>query len=289
MKRISLFLIFSLFIFVSNAQLLWKITGNKLKKPSYLFATHHLVSATFLDSVPNVYKSFNECETVVGEMVMNNIDAGPKIAAAAMLPNGKSMKDLLSEEDYKMIDQELLKTLKIGLNDLARMQPQFILTLYTVELYKIQYQINTDLFLDSYFQLIGNEKEMKIIGLETIEKQLETLFTNWSLERQTEILIETFKNKDTVLKGITDIARMYKKGDLSSLELLTKGTNKSTDLTPEEYNLMVDSRNAEWLTLLPEIMQNSSCFIAVGAAHLPGEKGLIRLLENAGYKLKPVN
>ena len=86
MKRIIFSFLFFCFIFGLQAQLLWKISGNKLKQPSYLFGTHHLVTSDYLDSIPNIYKSFNSTNVVVGEMLMNDIDAAQKITDAH---NGK--------------------------------------------------------------------------------------------------------------------------------------------------------------------------------------------------------
>ena len=86
MKKTILLLVTLITTFsFSQAQLLWKISGNGLKHPSYLFGTHHLITIQFLDSVPGLFKAFNECETVVGEMVLNNIDVSAKIQQAAKI------------------------------------------------------------------------------------------------------------------------------------------------------------------------------------------------------------
>ena len=288
MKSLLLVFLSSFLFFNVQAQLLWEISGNKLKKTSYLFGTHHLVPSAFLDSVPQVYKCFNKAETVVGEVVLSSVDASSTLLKAAMLPQGKTVKDLLSNEDFEMIDAELTKVLKIGLTQLSQMQPQFIVTLYVLELYKSQNKISTDLFLDSYFQLVANEKGKSIVGLETLDQQMELLFSSWSLQRKTELLIETFKNKDEEIAKMLSLTQSYKKGDLVALDKLLSANADLTDFTPEEYTMMLVNRNEDWLTQLPNLMGNSSCFIAVGAGHLTGEKGLIQLLKKAGYTLKAV-
>ena len=60
-------------------------------------------------------------------------------------------------------------------------------------------------------------------------------------------------------------------------------------MTEEEYANLVDKRNAAWMTKLPKLMQESPCFIAVGAMHLGGKNGLIKLLEKEGYKLTSIS
>lgn len=288
MKSIFLLLLSSLLFLQVQAQLLWEISGNKLTQPSYLFGTHHLVPATFLDSVAQVYKCFNSSETIVGELVLSSVDAQSALLKAAMMPQGQSIKELLSAKDFEMIDAELNSVFKIGLSELSQMQPQFITTLYMVELYKSQVIIKTDLFLDSYFQLVATEKGKRVVGLETLETQIELLFNSWSLERQTELMLATFKNKDEQLAEMLSLTQMYKKGDLAGMDAMQTAQGDLTDFTPEEYALMLVNRNEAWLQQLPELMQNSSCFVAVGAGHLPGEKGLVQLLKKAGYQLKPI-
>ena len=86
-KNILILFLLSLSLTATQAQLLWKVTGNGLKHPSYLFGTHHLISIQFLDSVPGLFKAFNNCDVMVGEMVINNIDATAKIQQAAIMPN----------------------------------------------------------------------------------------------------------------------------------------------------------------------------------------------------------
>ena len=273
------------FLPISQAQLLWKITGNGLRHPSYLFGTHHLIPIQFLDSVPGLFKAFNDCETVVGEIVLNNIDASEKIQQAAIMPNHKKMSDLLTVEEYKLVDNELKSVLKLGLKEVSVMNPTLILTMYEMEKYKKLTGFSDDKQSDSYFQLVAVEKNKKVIGLETIDQQIAILFGNGSLERQANVLVESIRKKDNILMEMTQLNRLYKAGKLNDLLLLSKGKGEITDMTDEEFKKMADERNAEWITKLPNLMQKSSCFIAVGALHLPGQNGLLKLLEKQGYKV----
>ena len=288
MKKIILllFILFTSFSF-TQAQLLWRISGKGLKHPSYLFGTHHLIPIQFLDSVPGLFKAFNECETVVGEMVLNNIDVSAKIQQAAIMPNHKKMSELLTVEEYKLVDNELKATIKLGLKEVSIMNPSLILTLYEMEKYKKLTGFSDDKQSDSYFQLVAEEKDKKVLGLETIDQQITILFGNGSLERQAKLLVESIRKKDSILKEIIQLNRLYKAGKLNDLLLLSKGKGEITDMTDEEFKKMADDRNADWITKLPNMMQKSSCFIAVGALHLPGQNGLLKLLEEEGYKVTP--
>ncbi|MEI8271271.1 MAG: TraB/GumN family protein [Paludibacter sp.] len=288
-KIIMLFFVLVTYFSLTQAQLLWKIYGNGLTHPSYLFGTHHLIPIQFLDSVPGLFKTFSECETVVGEMVLNNIDASAKIQQAAIMPNHKKISELMNQEEYKLVDNELKATLKFGLKEVSIMNPSLILTLYEMEKNKKLTGLSDDKQSDSYFQLVAEEKDKKVLGLETIDQQIAILFGNGSLERQTSLLVESIRKKNSMLKEMNQLNRLYKAGKLNDLLLLSKGKGEITDMTDEEFKKMVDDRNADWISKLPNMMQKSSCFIAVGALHLPGQNGLLKLLEKKGYKVSPIS
>lgn len=289
MKKYWLILVFSLLgMQFLPAQLLWKISGKGLKKPSYLFGTHHLIPISFLDSVPNLYQAFNSCDVVVGEMVMDNIDASSKIQQAAIMPNHTKISNLITDSiQYQFVDKELKRVLKMGLKELSTLNPTMILTMYEMELYKKATGYTDNKQSDSFFQLVAAQKGKKVIGLENIDQQISILFGNGTLKRQAQVLVETLHQKDSVLQEIIHVNNLYKKGDLKELWLLSNRKGNVIDMTDDEYANLVDDRNADWVKRLPYLMQNSPCFIAVGALHLPGNKGLIKLLEDEGYRVSP--
>lgn len=287
-KNILVFLSIILSLSAVQAQLLWKVTGKGLKHPSYLFGTHHLIPIQFLDSVPGLYKAFNECDDVVGEIVLNNIDATSKIKQAAIMPDHKTIKDLLNDDDYKLTDNELKSVLKFGLKDVSIMNPSLILSMYEMEIYKKLTGFTENKQSDSYFQTVAAEKGKKVIGLETVEQQIAVLFGNGSLKRQAEVLVETIKQKDNILNEMIQLNKLYKEGKIDTLIELSKGKDNITDMTEEEYTNLVDNRNAQWLAKLPVYFKESSCFVAVGAMHLGGKKGLVKQLQKAGYKVTAI-
>lgn len=271
-----------------HAQLLWKISGKGLAEPSYLFGTHHMIPIAFLDSVPGLFKAFNQCDAVVGEMVLNNIDASEKIMEASMLPQGLTIDSLLNEQDYTLVDMELKSMFKIGLKELALMKPAVIRTMYETELYRKYTRFSDDIQSDSYFQQVAEQKNKKIIGLEDIDTQIALLFGNTDQKREALLLVETLLHKEESIREIETLNSLYKAGEIDKLVELAKVQGDPLSMTHEEYNQLIDSRNQNWVEQLPEYMHGQACFIAVGAMHLGGENGLIHLLRKEGYKVKRV-
>lgn len=286
MKRLQLIAFFLLSFIFSQAQLLWKVSGNGLKETSYIFGTHHLIPLSFLDSIPGLYKSFNTCNAVVGEVVINSIDATSKIKQASMMPDHKTIKDFLDSTKYHIVDNELKTTLKIGLNELSRLHPSLILSLYEIELFRRVTKVYDDAQSDSYFQIAANEKGKKVFGLETIDKQIELLFDTKDLQSQADLLFETIQSKDSVSNEMITLNTLYKKGNLDKLYLFSKNTENKTGISDEKMVELLDKRNEAWITQLPDLMRKNNCFIAVGALHLPGKTGIIEKLRALGYKVK---
>lgn len=285
----AILFIFLFFSFPLHSQLLWKISGKNLSEPSYLFGTHHLIPISFLDSVPGLFKAFNNCDAVVGEMILNNIDASSQIMQAAMLPQGLTMDSLLNKDDYALVDAELKSIFKFGLKELGLMNPSMIKTMYELELYKQLTGFSEDVQSDSYFQALAAQMDKRLIGLEDIEKQIDVLFGNKDLQREAELLVETVRAKNKTLEDINTMNSLYRSGKIDELVNLAKLQDDPLAMTDEEYARLVDNRNFDWLEILPGYMTTASCFIAVGALHLGGEHGLIKQLKKQGYKVRVIS
>jgi uncharacterized protein YbaP (TraB family) len=157
-----------------------------------------------------------------------------------------------------------------------------------MEIYKKLTGFKDESQSDSYFQLVAAEKGKKVIGLETVDQQIAVLFNNKDMKRQADILVETVQKKDSILNEMRQLNKLYKAGKIEELIELSTGKGNITDMTTEEYARLVNNRNADWMTKLPTYFKESSCFVAVGAMHLGGKKGLIKLLEKEGFKVKPI-
>ena len=77
-------------------------------------------------------------------------------------------------------------------------------------------------------------------------------------------------------------------GITNYIMMASEKRNDSCDDTKEEYAIMFDNRNADWVAKMPAIMSDKPTFFAVGAGHLPGEKGVLNLLKLAGYEVEAV-
>lgn len=272
--------------------LLWKISGNKLEQPSYLFGTHHLVQLSFLENIDGVEEAFMATEQTVGEVDMNNMgDMQMHLMMASIMPDGESYQNLMNEDDRALLDATLQEYVGAGLNQFGQMKPAMLNTLLSVMMYKKFYPSEEDgLSMDEYFQKKANNLTRPTLGLETVQDQIDVLFGSQSIERQAESLLCTIKNIDYGKKQIDKLMTAYYAQDLTAMAKLyeEEDSDNPCPSTQEEKDELNKERNQLWMEKLPEMMSNKPSFIAVGCLHLVGEDGLINQLRKEGYKVEAV-
>lgn len=266
----------------ANHTLLWEISGNGLQKPSYLFGTYHFAGKDFIDTMKVLNAKLNEVDAIVGELVIDSTLTRRLVPFMIMMDN--SLDKLLTPTEYQHVANYLKKVSGQDLKLFNIMKP------VTVQMTILQFLAPksnisaTNPALDQYIQDYGKANHKKIIGLETVEDQGQVLFSS-SLERQKELLLKSIDNEKNNKKDSEKLYAAYLAQDLDALEKLFV---KSEEYTQEELNLLLRNRNSNWMAQLPQLMENQSLFIAVGAGHLAGQDGLIKALKAKGYTLTPL-
>ena len=134
-----------------------------------------------------------------------------------------------------------------------------------------------------------NDKGKKVDGLETAEFQFNLLFNGSSLQRQAQLLMCTLNHIETEVENLKKLTNAYMKQDLNTmLKISEERKGDQCDALPGEEDAMIYNRNKTWAEKLPAIMKAAPTFVAVGALHLPGEKGLLNLLKRQGYTVEAV-
>lgn len=275
-----------------HAQIFYKISGNGLEKPSYLFGTHHLAPLSTIDSVAGVRPAFTDCTAVVGEidMTVPQMQLAMAMQPFMMAPSDSLLTDVIEPEVFKRINEKF-KSLAImpglDLNALAMMRPMVPSSMVSVTVIKkLMPGFNENEQLDKYFQEQGKKEGKSVIPLETPELQAKLLYTFAPIKEQAKNLVELLDNTEEVAKKAAELNDLYKSQDLNGMLLLSEEESKGENTA--FMTALLDQRNASWLEKLPQIMKANPTFIAVGALHLAGEKGLVESLRKAGYTVEAI-
>nr|QJR98297.1 lipoprotein [uncultured Muribaculaceae bacterium] len=292
MKLKSLFVSLVLFaaLIPAQAQVLYKVEGNGLKQPSYVFGTHHLAPVAIAEEFGAV-KPFESASQVVGEidMTVNQMELAMAMQPHMMAPADSTLSKVIAPEDFSVIAEEFKKWAPMPgmeLKMLDGMKPMAVTSMVAVSMaQKTMPDFNPQEQLDSWFQKEGKAAGKTIIPLETAEQQATLLFDTTPIKAQAEALVELLKDPKKGSENTAKLTDAYKKQDLKAMLSLSE----AEDEHPEFMEALLDRRNADWLTKLPEIFSKGSTFVAVGALHLAGEKGVVEGLRKLGYTVTPVS
>jgi len=302
MKRMFFSVLFCSIVAVMpcSAQLLYKISGNGLEKASYIIGTHHLANVGFVEKINGVKEALTEIDQVYGELKwdeMTNPDSVKLLQSAMIMPDGKTLKDVMTAEQYKKLDDFLKAKMGVGLSSpqvgaqMNTMSPMAIVTQLQVLMFMMNHmgEFDPTSTFDQYFQAQAQKNNLPCGGLETVAFQAKVLYGSQTMERQVENLMCLIDNEQFNSQMMEDMTKAFYAQDLDGLKkAMDLKLGNSCDSTPEEIAQLIDNRNADWLTKMPAIMKEHATFFAVGAGHLPGEKGVLQLLRNAGYTVEGV-
>ncbi len=291
MKRFSAVLLSTIMALTAIAQknssdktLLWKISGNGLKQPSYLFGTIHMLckdDAVLSDSLRSIIKNVKE---VYFEVDLDNMFEMLGVLGKMKMNGDTTLQDLLSEADYEKV--------KNYFESKGSLLPFSMLETYKPMLAASTLQqgglpCETTAMMEQVIMEEAKEYKKPIRGLESMGYQASVL-DSIPYKLQADQLVTYI---DNAMKGgdedkeLSEMLDAYRNQDLQKLEeMLMKSDPSISNYT----DVLLYNRNRNWVEKLKDLMPDKSLLIAVGAGHLPGKEGCISLLRKAGFKVTPV-
>ena len=291
MKRLSAGILLSLLTLSSLAQknnenntLLWKISGNGIDNPSYLFGTIHMLCADDAVLSPRMLKAISNCDEVYFEVDMDNLFEMLGAMNKMKMKGDTTLRDLLSEADYKKVKEYFeSRSSMLPFSMLETYKP--ILAASTLE--QSSLPCDNTAMMEQVIMTEAKANNKKIKGLETMSYQAGVL-DSIPYKLQAEQLvsyIDSAGNGDTENKQLKEMFDAYKNQDLQKLEEMMVETDAGM---AGFTDIMLYHRNQNWVKKLKTLLTDKALLIAVGAGHLPGEKGVINLLRKEGYTVTPV-
>ncbi len=267
--------------------LLWKIEGNGLTAPSYLYGTIHMIKADDFFLPKGTMSAIDAADKLVFEIDMNEMsDMGTMMGlmSKAFMKDNMTISDLLNEEDYKLLESKF-KKLGLPMMMLERIKPAF-LTVFAYDIDPSGMQSGSIKSYEMEFFEMANNSKKPVSGLETIEFQM-SVFDSISYEDQAKMLVDALKAGDSENDDFKVMTDMYLSQNINAMvEMIDEdevmGSEGSNDI-------LLTGRNKNWIPVMSDLMKTNKIFFAVGAAHLAGKTGVIHLLREQGYKLTAVS
>ncbi len=262
-----------------DAGLLFELTPPDGDSPSYLFGTIHSEDPRVLDLPRPVVHALESAGTVVLEVVPDA--ASMQAAAAAMrLAEGERLAQMVPPDLYR-------RCLEVGA---ARGLPEEALKVlkpWAVMLLMSMPKAETGEFLDRRLYALALEQGKPALGLETTAEQL-SLFEQFSTEEQQGLLRAAITAQAEREQKFEELVGAYLRGALDELMALSDAGSPGLDpaLNRRFHDVLIDARNQRMLDRLAALPSDGRYFIGVGALHLPGPKGLLAGLEEAGFEVR---
>ncbi|HEY4874144.1 MAG TPA: TraB/GumN family protein [Puia sp.] len=261
--------------------LLWKISGKNITEPSYLFGTMHILCADDAQLSNGLKNVISSCDEIYFEIDLSDMKAMLNSLKYLRMNDETKLSDLLNADDYSKVKSYFTKhasMLPFGM--LERFKPLLISSMIEEQ----DLGCKTTDGMEMEIMKNANTINKKINGLETVEFQAQ-LFDSIPYKRQARDLVSYIDSIDQYSKSMDTLMKVYKEQDLNKIDELTR----TGDITISDYiDLLLNGRNRNWVKQMDTLLPAKSLLFAVGAAHLPGENGVIALLRKNGYTVTPM-
>ncbi len=276
-----------MFSFPSCAQLLWKITGKNLEKPSYLYGTMHTNNPKAFVLKDILIEKISTCEAYAGEMIFE-----PAMMFAILpqlfMEKDTTLKTLLNEAEYQVVKEVLNKKLGMMSNFVERIKPMFTsMLLQEGSLEGLQTASPSQYTaLDFFLQEEASKRNLELIGLETLEEQMNVINSVPLLKQAKMLYQDVIKNKQE--EKDDSMEKMLHWYAEQKLDSLYQYASKEFATEPALSYQILTKRNLNMADRIEKLISKKSVFVAIGAAHLPDKQGVIELLRKKKFKVEPV-
>lgn len=253
--------------------LLWEVSGNGLLKPSYLYGTIHMICSKDYFLTDKTKKALEASNKLILEI---NFADPKELSEMQQLAMGKEpLSKKLNPEQLAKLDVILKKTTGMTVQQVDSFNLLTVMSLISMKSFGC-----TDLkFYEMEFIEQVKTKNIEVGGLESVKTQFALLENAYSNDEIIALLDESTTDETDKLVST------YKTENIETLYDFTTDKEYTSEKTKK---IILDDRNLNWVQKMPELMKKESVFFAVGSAHLAGESGVINLLRNAGYTVKPI-
>ena len=286
----------------AKAQLLYEVYGNSAAAKSYILATNRYVDQTFIDSIPNCFACFEQCERVITEFALEDYETLSALRQSALLPDSIRLTDLFSASDYDYIKAAFATLVELNLDELGRMKPSYLTALYRDELMRRWLFADEDRSMGTFFQrlslsaaggLTGEaglsaQRSCSVSGLDNASETMYIAFDREPLAWQCLELKKVIDYPEREVQQEKTIRDQYRNGRLMDIAFQVEGPDNETSISYSDYRVFCQ-RNQQWAKRLTPYFKQGRTFVTLDAVYLGGDKGLLAQLKAQGFRVRPVN
>lgn len=285
-----------------STPLLYKVTKEGSDKTIYLFGSIHLASNDAYPLPNEVMTAYNNSDYLAVEFDLvsfnKDFDAQMDMATQMLLSDGKTIKDVLTEETYNSLIA-YLEDNNSYINIYEYYGPAFFYSLVSNVAYA-KTELDSSDGIDMYFLNLALAEEKEIIEMESSDYQTKMLLS-FSNELYDLLISYSIEYEEESIKELNELYEAWLKGDEKKLtELLTEevDTDLATELLGNENSLtlieeyeekLITQRNNEMTEKASQYFtEGKNVFVVVGLGHIIGDDGIVNQLKEQGYQVEKV-
>jgi uncharacterized protein YbaP (TraB family) len=264
--------------------LLWKVSGNGLKEPSYIYGTVHVIcsdDALLSDEFKKIIRNTDE---IYFEIDMDDMDEMMSSLKLLKMKGDTTLELLLSASDLEKVKNYIKEnSTMLPFSQINTWQPILVSSLLVEQAMDCPEKTG----IEKEIMAAAKKDKKNIGGMETMQYQLSLTDSIPYVEQVKELVsfIDSASNKEWMK---TEMEKLYGAYNEQDLEKMLTLTNEMDSTIIKYADMLLVNRNKNWVAKLKQLMPEKSLVLAVGAGHLPGEKGLISLLRKEGYEVTPI-
>ncbi len=279
-------IIMTLFVVEVDAKsFLWEL--NYKGDTSYILGSIHMLKKSDFPLKDELEKSFSKSQYIVVEADISPNKVGEMLMVTmekAGYKDGSKLADHLSKATFEFAKKKM-DELNLSIDNFENFKPWFLsMTITSMELMKIGFDPNYG--IEKYF--LNKSKGKTILELEGVSFQI-GIFDNFSDKENDMFLLSSLKEAESLSENMDVMVRAWRDGDEESLAKIVKKNRDSSPNLEGIFKIIIDKRNISMTGKIENwIKKGGKYFIIVGAAHLVGENGIIKLLREKGLVLKQI-
>ncbi|MFH0757434.1 MAG: TraB/GumN family protein [Bacteroidota bacterium] len=258
----------------------WKVEGKG--NTIYIGGTMHLLSPEDYPLPVEFDSAYAWSDGLVLEADLKKMEdpaVVQRMMSMAMYQDERTLQSVLSEKVYRRLEAACAK-IEVPITSLSRFKPTMVMLIISVT--KMQQSGSTSAGVDQYYLSMALADRKPLLFLETVDSQLEMLFGEED-ENEDQVVLQFLDELDQMDALGAELKANWLRGNEKIFRDLQKEMKKEY---PEVYDQVLADRNNNWITTIDSYLDNEEVeLVLVGALHVFGTDGIIRMLKKKGYKV----